>query len=283
MGTGSDSSGSGGQGTGGSASLPEVKSSGCGTGAPMTGSRTISVGEQEGQYIVSIPSDYNQDTAYPLGFAFHGFGRTDQNCQDGDCINFQNVMGEEAVLIYMKSLAEGWEQPEIREENVDFFEAVLDSILVEACIDEARVFVAGTSSGAHFTNVLACRFGDRLLAASPVAGYLPESEGCVGRVAAVPIHGIDDSSFESGETARDWYVERNGCTEVTVPELSTMHQEIRDSRDADETNHGCVDYQGCDEGLPVRWCEHSEGGYDNTTHGWPTAGGQMIWDFVSQF
>jgi hypothetical protein len=29
------------------------------------------------------------------------------------------------------------------------------------------------------------------------------------------------------------------------------------------------------------WCEHSEGGYDGSTHGWPLFGGQQIWDFVS--
>src|SRR5690606_31684240 len=127
---------------------------------------------------------------------------------NGDCAGFQTVMGEEAVLVYMKSTGEGWEQNEVREQNVDFFETLLDTLIAEACIDESRIFVAGTSSGAHFTNVLACRFGDRLLAVAPVAGYLPESDGCVGRVAAVPIHGIDDPhvTFDSGETARDFYV-----------------------------------------------------------------------------
>lgn len=96
---------------------------------------------------------------------------------------------------------------------------------------------------------------------------------------------VDDPhvTFASGETARDFYVQRNGCDLATVPDLATMHQQIRTARDADQTDEACVDYQGCDAGLPVRWCEHSEGGYDDSTHGWPTAGGQMIWDFVSQF
>jgi len=31
----------------------------------------------------------------------------------------------------------------------------------------------------------------------------------------------------------------------------------------------------------VVWCEHSEGGYDGTTHGWPLFGGDQIWAFVS--
>lgn len=190
-------------------------------------------------------------------------------------------MGEEAVLIYMKSTGEGWEQDEVREQNVDFFEAVLDSVRSEACIDESRVFVAGTSSGAHFSNILGCRFGEQLLAIAPVAGYLPEND-CVGQVAAVVIHGVDDS-LETGETARDFWLSENSCSATTTPDLAAAHQQVRDARDTDVEIEACVDYQGCDEGFPVRWCEHSYGGYDDSTHGWPPTGGQMIWDFVSQF
>lgn len=283
-GGGVSATGGGEPGTGGGSTVSDpVRSSGCDGTAPQAGARTIQVDSQQGDYILSLPSGYDPGTTYPLGFAFHGFGRTHENCQGTDCAGFQSVMGEEAVLVYMKSFAEGWEQNEIREQNVEFFVDVLNTTLAEACIDESRVFVAGTSSGAHFTNVLACRFGDRLQAAAPVAGYLPESENCVGQVAAVPIHGIDDPhvTFESGETARDFYLSQNGCSTTTEPDLGTMHSEIRASRDIQETNYGCVDYQGCDAGYPVRWCEHSQGGYDNSTHGWPSAGGQIIWDFVS--
>jgi hypothetical protein len=37
----------------------------------------------------------------------------------------------------------------------------------------------------------------------------------------------------------------------------------------------CVDYSGCDEGLPVRWCVHQSG------HNWPGFAPQAIWDFFS--
>jgi poly(3-hydroxybutyrate) depolymerase len=170
-----------------------------------------------------------------------------------------------------------------REGNVAFFEQVRETVLDEFCIDEGRVFVAGTSSGAHFANVLGCRFGDELLAVAPVAGYLPESMGCQGTPAALVIHGVDDPhvTLSSGIAARDFWAGRNGCSAATQPPLADMHQDIRNKRDAMPTveDHGCVDYQGCDHS-PVRWCEHSYGGYDDSTHGWPPNGGQLIWDFV---
>ena len=112
----------------------------------------------------------------------------------------------------------------------------------------------------------------------------PESQGCKGAPAADVIHGIDDPHvpFAAGEMARDNYLKRAGCTSTTTPLLADMHAEIRKDRDAKPSIEAakCVDYQGCAAGSPVRWCEHSYGGYDGSTHGWPPVGGQMIWDFV---
>jgi hypothetical protein len=109
-----------------------------------------------------------------------------------------------------------------------------------------------------------------------VAGYLPETQGCVDSVAALVIHGVDDN-LEVGATARDFWRERNGCSEKTVPPIPEIHTAVV----AEPESHGCAVYQGCDPGLPVTWCEHSEGGYDGSTHGWPLFGGDEIWSFVS--
>jgi len=266
----------------GSGRLPVVASAGCGAADPPSGARTITVSAGEGAYLVSLPPSYDPDTPYPLGFGFHGANRTHENCRAGDCRGFQDAMGDVAILVYPKSFTNGWPYPvETRDDNVELFEAILDTMVAEYCVDEGRVFVAGTSSGATFSNVLACRFGDRLLAAAPVAGGLPERDGCVGRVAALVIHGVDDHhvGFDLGEQARDWYVDRNGCGADPEPPLAGLHDRVVETRES----HECADYPSCDDGLPVRWCEHSEGGYDGSTHGWPAFGGDAIWEFVSGF
>ncbi|MDC0670142.1 alpha/beta hydrolase family esterase [Nannocystis radixulma] len=256
-----------------------VGSAGCGAMNPASGALTIDVQDQSGQYIVSLPANYDPDTPYPLGFAFHGRNRTGPNCQDGDCAGFQAAMEDEAILVYMTSLGgTGWEGDGEREINAEFFEKVLDRLVENYCVDEGRVFAAGTSSGAHFVNILGCRFGDRLLAVAPVAGYLPEKDDCVDRAAALVIHGIADIHvpFDNGEEARDFWRVRNACGEETVPTIAEVHAAV----EGEPESHACAAYQGCDDGLPVVWCEHSEGGYDGTTHGWPLFGGQQIWEFV---
>lgn len=251
------------------------------------GERGLEIAGYDGRYYVRIPFPYDPSTRYPLGFAFHGSNRNHFNCHEGDCYGFQSELGQHAVLVYMQSLrtppdAEegGWN--DALDDNVAFFEAVLEAMKSDFCIDETRVFVAGTSSGAIFSNVLACRLGDRLLAAAPVAGSLPESD-CKGTPAILAIHGVDDPHvpFADGEAARDFFAARSGCSASTEPPLETVHAEIRAKRDADPSVEAtaCADYQDC-TAAPVRWCEHSYGGYDGSTHGWPPDGGQLIWDFI---
>ena len=67
-----------------------------------------------------------------------------------------------------------------------------------------------------------------------------------------------------------------GCTHMARPAVSELHGRVVANRETYE----CADYMGCPGGLSVRWCEHSEGGYDGSTHGWPTFGGDAVWEFV---
>ncbi len=265
---------------GADAAVTPVGSPGCGKANPATGNLTLTLGNDTLQYIVSIPDDYDPSQPYPLGFGLHGANRTDQNCHDGDCAGFQSVMEDHAILVYTRSVSAGWQDSnDVRSRNLALFTAVLDKLLADYCVEEDRVFVAGTSSGATFSNILGCAMGDRIRAVIPVAGGLPARNNCVGRPAALVIHGVDDPHvlFEYGQDARDAYRSANGCDNDTNPAIAGLHQRVVDDRES----HECADYLGCDPGLPVRWCEHSEGGYDGSTHGWPLFGGAAIWEFVS--
>jgi poly(3-hydroxybutyrate) depolymerase len=280
----SGSSGSSGAAGAGGAGATTTPSAGCGRANPAAGNLTLPIDGHNAEYIVSLPANYDPGTAYPLGFAFHGRGRTGPQCQAGDCIGFQQTMQDVAILVYMTSIrdgagGDGWEGAEERELNVTFFQTLLDKLEAEYCVDESSVFIAGTSSGATFSNILACRFGSDLLAVAPVAGSSPERNDCEGQVAALVIHGVDDPHvlFASGQEARDAYIARNGCSNVSDPAVSELHDRVVATRES----HECATYRDCNRGLPVTWCEHSEGGYDDSTHGWPSFGGARIWEFVS--
>jgi polyhydroxybutyrate depolymerase len=232
---------------------------------------------------VMLPPRYDGTRPYPLVFGFHGATRTHLQCRDEDCRGLQERFGAQAIMVYMKSPGVRWRDASTGfSANVAFFDAVLATVERDQCIDESRVVVAGTSSGASFANVLACVRAERLLAVVPVAGEPGDAGSCSTPVAALVVHGIDDShvTFDQGEASRDDYRARNHCSERTTPGIEEAHRAVRAARDAGRATYRCVDYSGCADGVPVRWCEHGEGGWDNSTHAWPTFGGQMIADFL---
>jgi hypothetical protein len=88
-------------------------------------------------------------------------------------------------------------------------------------------------------------------------------------------HGDDDSvvSIDGGRTGRDRFVERNGCTEQTMPVSGGWCDGVNTSNEPCT----CVSYQGCTAGYPVIWCEF------NGPHTPAPNSAQTIWDFFSQF
>jgi poly(3-hydroxybutyrate) depolymerase len=149
---------------------------------------------------------------------------------------------------------------------VEFFDALLALLTTTYCVDEARLFATGHSSGGFFTNVLGCERGDVLRAIGPVSGGGPFTFGggsCAGQVAAWIAHGIDDATvaLSNGESSRDHWAEANGCdtSQTTVP----------------SADYPCVEYVGCDVGYAVRWCAY-EG-----DHNPPDFGPQGLYDFFS--
>jgi poly(3-hydroxybutyrate) depolymerase len=276
-----------------STSAPNAPASGCGKRPRRAGERTIRIGDRVGVYLVSVPRAYDPSRRYPLGFAFHGRNRNHRDCQRTDCAGFQSIMGDHAVLVYPQSVREpqgnsdgGWERPSELEANLRLFESAWSEVERDFCIDSKRVFLAGTSSGGTFVNLLGCRYADRLLAVAPVSGGWQEPGACPSSPAALLIHGIDDPHvpMARGVLARTSYQQRSGCGAESEPPLDHMHGIVRRARDAKPSVEieQCVDYLGCQAGRPLRWCEHSYGGYDGSTHGWPPSAGRLIWDFVSR-
>src|SRR5450432_2664273 len=125
---------------------------------------------------------------------------------------------------------------------------------------------------------------------------------CVGNVAVLMVHGFEDPHIPWADariTHDKGWMPKNGCKATNTPDLETIHTTITAGTTPivpgslppfpapKVTNKiSCGDADGCAADYPVRWCEHSDPGYDNSTHGWPagnTGGadgaGKNIWDF----
>ena len=124
---------------------------------PTSGKRPVkSVAVVQRPSVSCAPRTRQRTSAGVTGFAFHGAGRTGPQCQAGDCAGFQSAMENDAALVYMTSIA-GPSWGDDFDRNDAFFVALLDQLLATTCIDESRVFVAGTSSGATFSAASAAR------------------------------------------------------------------------------------------------------------------------------
>ncbi|MDB4980574.1 MAG: hypothetical protein JWM82_1326, partial [Myxococcales bacterium] len=123
---------------------------------------------------------------------------------------------------------------------------------------------------------------------------------CPGNVAVLMVHGFEDPHipWADARITRDkGWAPKNGCKATNTPDLETIHTTITAgtvivpppgmwNTPKVPNKISCGDADGCAADYPVRWCEHSDPGYDNSTHGWPanntynpTGAGKNIWDF----
>jgi len=274
---GGASIGGGGGSADASGKIAPDPSSGCGSVSPQTDSADSPLTVSGHQYYVKLPADYDPNLAYPAMIMFNPTNNpiswAEQNA------GFEEEGPREAwirVYPHPANSSAGWGAG-----DVPFFEPFYEQITASFCIDQARVFAAGESSGGDFSSILGCEYADKLRAVGPCATKdvfqypLDASErSCTGQVTAVIIHGKNDSvvGTENGAKTRDFYVALNHCDATTLP--------VSGYTDA---LSNCVMYQGCDADRPVYWCEHEDPNYGGTNHGWPAFAPKFLWGLFSEY
>lgn len=254
-----------------------TQSEGCGKADPQQGSARVPLNVDNHSYYVKLPSTYDPNTPYMALFVFHPTNNPLDWAEKN--AGFEaNDAKDNAIRIYpgAGNNAAGWNGS-----DVSFFGSLYGEITDNFCVDKARVFAMGESSGGDFASILGCEFADKLrgvgpCATKPVSGYplQVDRRACSGRVAAVIIHGKNDNVVgpENGPATRDFYREVNGCGDKSEPV-----EGFTDSKS------NCVKYQGCDDDHPVFWCQHDDPEYGGTNHGWPRFAAKFLWGLFSSY
>jgi polyhydroxybutyrate depolymerase len=230
--------------------------------APQFGSWSVR------NYFVSLPVNYNPSKSYPVIFGGGGCGNTDGNAGQGGGFGVLPGNQDQAVLVGMSYLypqgagacfADGFSNtPEL-----PYFDAMWAEVEADYCIDKAKVFVAGYSSGAWEAYTLALARGGVIRGIATAAGGLrpmpmrpPPSDL---PFAALLLTGASDTTNPiTGPTgsamARDEILRRNGCVGTATADWNTF------------AAGACKAYTGCPAAFPVIWCtppgEHTDGGAD---------------------
>jgi poly(3-hydroxybutyrate) depolymerase len=246
--------------------VPASPSSGCGHSRNASGEQVIRAGEVQTPYLLTLPEGYDGAKPVPLVFAFHGRTRSHRSMHDSDARQLADALGTTYAVAYVKSVGEGYDQPREQRENLQIFDALYAELLGNYCVDSEQVFALGHSSGALFSELLACERAPLLRGVAAVAGASVRPE-CAGRAAALMIHGEHDTavSVSRGQAVRDRFLAANGCSSEAEPVGGAS----------------CVRYTGCEPSLPVEWCSHSEPTYQNTNHGWPSFASSEIARFLA--
>lgn len=265
-----------------------VKSSGCGTdgkstllsggtsvngGLPTSTQLRIQSNNQNREYIIDIPADYDKNKPYRLFYTSHWIGSTDNAIATGDhdmrnksATNWSYyglrreslAAGQPAIFVAPQADGATWQE----KDNRYLFNDILQKVKSSLCIDESRVFATGFSFGGMITYSLSTTHQKQIRAAVGISPanyniWLPNP------LPRDPIAWMSTTGMSDGTTPWDggngrgakYAAERraqdNGCTAANIP---TWNQ-------SSPSRHICYDYQGCKDNYPVKVCTYN-GGHD---------------------
>ncbi|HEX3697080.1 MAG TPA: hypothetical protein VH374_17010 [Polyangia bacterium] len=285
----SSSDGSTTDGGGGDGRAPVMASEGCGMAAPQALTMFIrknvsmKTNNQQRVYDLYLPSAYDPMRAYPIIFLDHG---CDGSIPFMESPSMTTVTKGNAIVVALRAYSSqqtgqtygggcfdtGPGSTSLTE--LAYFDQVLKDIEGVACVDKARVFMSGFSSGSWLTNLLGCTRAGVIRAQGNSTGGLPSvPKMCAGPIAAMMVHDMQDTmnSYAGGIIARNRILAINGCS---------MDNSVPYDYDGDPaTPSTCMLFQGCMSGYPVVWCPTMNKGHVDqvpiTTTG--------MWRFWSQF
>ena len=244
---------------------PPLPSLGCGhtpDGGTRDRSDFVMVDGQRRKYLVVLPRGYVPTRPYPLLFAFHGSGGNGEGYRSW--LDLESYYGDAVIAVYPDAVVRRIWAEEVathwgRVEDLPFFDAMLDAIGREHCVDRARVLATGWSSGGYFANQLACARPDAVRAIASLSGGGPEQIDCPRPHAAFIFHDRDDHAvmISEGRASRDHWRTTNACGRS-------------------RTEGTCEVYTGC--AAPLVGCETSGNG-----HGVPPSVRAAMWSFLSAF
>ncbi len=297
-GKGTGGSGTGGAGAGGSGSM----SSGCGKAPSIASSNynnghhiAITVGSMPREYILNVPTNYDNTHPYKFVIAYHELNGNDDEMYknkyyhllplSNDTTIFVAPNGQQNNANCTQASGCGWPNPS--DTDMKFADAVVAQIEQNFCVDTGRIFATGWSYGASMSEQTACErplsgagatnpWGVRAIAVYSVA-YLSNTDSCKATstkpVAYYASHGTNDTvlQYSGGVSIAQTWAAADGCTAATPTQATG--------------NHVCTNYMGCSAGYPVEFCSfvgpHTP---DPTDSGGGTSWEyQNVWTFLSQF
>lgn len=181
-------------------------SKGCGTStvkALDNDERTLTVGGVERQYLLTTPPAHDGRT--PLALVLDHHGLSEGMKVHTQMSGFGEVAKKEGFVVAFPQGAGvpvHWDITKAAPNNdLDFIDALIDTLGQQLCLDLSRVYSAGLSYGAIWSSFLTCHRADRFAAVGTVAGItMPKDCNPTRPMPVIAFHGTADPilSFNGG-------------------------------------------------------------------------------------
>ena len=167
----------------------------------------VEVGGLTRSYVLHLPSPWPA-VPPPVLLAFHGGGG--RGAGMARSAGFDALADQRGFIVaYPDGIDRHWNDGRAtikrKIDDVGFVTALLDNFERLYKIDRGRVYAAGISNGAMFSERLGCELGGRIAAIAAVAGTMPADLGCrpAAPVSVLQIGGTADPimPFEGGAVA----------------------------------------------------------------------------------
>lgn len=244
------------------------------------------------EYILYVPSSYNELTSVPLVLNFHGFGGIAT-----DYMNYADMRllseSEGFILAYPQgSCLNGsshW-NPSLpssdNKSNADdfgFVEALINQLSTSYAIDSERIYACGYSNGAMLSYALACYKSDLIAAIGSVSGTMLDSDCTPSHpVPMINIHGTSDSVLPYNGSS-DY-----SSVEVDISRWTTINNTNLIPVINTENNNGVTidhyTYSGGDNDTSVEHYKIVDGNhvwFDVNYQGNNTS--NLLWNFMSKY
>ncbi len=254
------------------------------------------------EYIIYIPENYS-NSSLPLLIALHGGGGYAQEYMLYEA-DFRPVADTaNFILVYPQALEDpnddlstNWMHKDpTNHDDVDFIEAIIDTISNNYLIDNSRIYLCGYSLGGMFCYSTACKLSDKITAIGSVAGgiFIGELTYCSpsNPISVITINGtLDDTHpyddtegiYHSVNEINSFWINHN------MTDLQPIIEQVENINSSDGSyveKYSWINGNECSE---VQELKIVNGGHD-----WPSFhnnwGNQdidaciEIWNFVSKF
>jgi poly(3-hydroxybutyrate) depolymerase len=220
------------------------------------------------RFFLRLPASYDGKTPAPVIFGFHGAGNKDAAWFDTNT-GLRRENEDKAVLVFGESLfrpgstsERSWQDEGQLPDNLAYIDATVAWLRDNVCVDNRRLFAAGQSSGAYFSQTLGCHRGDVFRAVASSDGGERLFSNCKGHPGAfIRYRPASANGGADSKRARDFWIKHNSCRPGTMPTGTP----------------NCMAYGGCAEDAHLWEC------IDGGAHDWPAYMDRGVWNFFSQF